>query len=183
MQVELKELQREIGITFLFVTHDQEEALTMSDRIAVFNEGRIEQVAHPRDLYEKPATQFVAGFVGTSNVIDGDLAERLLDAPGTYNIRPERIHLHLDPAAIPPTHTVKTTGVVREVVYLGSATQSIVDLDDGGSLIVVRQNQLDPAEGDVARREARVHLSWLREHTVHVAASETLPPPNSKEES
>jgi putative spermidine/putrescine transport system ATP-binding protein len=176
MQVELKELQREIGITFLFVTHDQEEALTMSDRIAVFNEGRIEQVAHPRDLYEQPATPFVAGFVGTSNVIDGELAERLLDEPGTYNIRPEKIHLHLDPKAIPPTHTVTTTGVVREVVYLGSATQSIVDLDDGGSLIVVRQNQQDPAEGDVARREARVHLSWLREHAVHVAAPDAVLP-------
>ena len=172
MQVELKELQREIGITFLFVTHDQEEALTMSDRIAVFNEGRIEQVAHPRDLYEQPATPFVAGFVGTSNVIDGELAARLLGETGTFNIRPERIHLHLDPAAIPPSHTVTTTGVVREVVYLGSATQSIVDLDDGGSLIVVRQNQQDPAEGDVARRESRVHLSWLREHAVHVAASD-----------
>ncbi len=172
MQVELKELQRDLGITFLFVTHDQEEALTMSDRIAVFNEGRIEQVAQPRDLYEQPRTPFVAGFVGTSNVIDGSIAERLLGESGTYNIRPEKIHLHLDPAAIPPTHTVTTAGVVREVVYLGSATQSIVDLDDGGSLIVVRQNQLDPAAGDAARREARVHLSWLREHAVHVTASD-----------
>ncbi len=172
MQVELKELQREIGITFLFVTHDQEEALTMSDRIAVFNEGRIEQVANPRDLYEQPATPFVAGFVGTSNVIDGELATRLLDTTGTFNIRPEKIHLHLDPSDIPSSHTVTTVGRVREVVYLGSATQSIVDLDGGGSLIVVRQNQQDPTEGDVARRDARVHLSWLREHAVHVAASD-----------
>ncbi len=91
MQVELKELQRDIGITFLFVTHDQEEALTMSDRIAVFNEGRIEQVATPRDLYERPATPFVAGFVGTSNLIDGDAAERLLGEPGTFSVRPEKI--------------------------------------------------------------------------------------------
>jgi putative spermidine/putrescine transport system ATP-binding protein len=183
MQVELKELQRSIGITFLFVTHDQEEALTMSDRIAVFNQGRIEQVAHPRDLYEQPATPFVAGFVGTSNVIDGETAQRLLGEPGTFNIRPEKIHLHLDPAAIPPSHSVTTAGVVREVVYLGSATQSIVDLDGGGSLIVVRQNQQDPAEGDVASREARVHLSWLREHSVHVALpAELPPPPHSKEE-
>ncbi len=170
MQVELKELQRELGITFLFVTHDQEEALTMSDRIAVFNEGRIEQVAHPRDLYEKPRTPFVAGFVGTSNVIDGETAARLLGESGTYNIRPEKIHLHRDPAAIPSSHSVTTAGVVREVVYLGSATQSIVDLDDGGSLIVVRQNQQDPEDGDDASREARVHLSWLREHAVQVAA-------------
>ncbi len=186
MQVELKELQREIGITFLFVTHDQEEALTMSDRIAVFNEGRIEQVAQPRDLYEQPTTPFVAGFVGTSNLIDGEAAERLLGEPGTFTIRPEKIHLHLDPAAIPPSHTVTTAGVVREVVYLGSATQSIVDLDDdGGSLIVVRQNQQDPTEGDVARREARVHLSWLREHSVRVAdpGDPSPHPPHSKEAS
>jgi putative spermidine/putrescine transport system ATP-binding protein len=170
MQVELKELQRDIGITFLFVTHDQEEALTMSDRIAVFNQGRVEQVATPRDLYEHPATPFVAGFVGTSNVIDGDAALQLFGERGTYSVRPEKIHLHLDAAHIPPTHTVTTAGVVREVVYLGSATQSIVDLDGGQSLIVLRQNQQDPTEGDTAGRGARVHLSWLRGHTVQVSA-------------
>jgi putative spermidine/putrescine transport system ATP-binding protein len=153
----------------------------MSDRIAVFNEGRIEQVATPRDLYEQPATPFVAGFVGTSNVLAGESAERLLGEPGTYNIRPEKIYLHLDPAAIPPSHTVTTTGVVREVVYLGSATQSIVDLDGGGSLIVLRQNQLDAAEDDVARREAHVHLSWLREHAVHVAPSDRTPSTTSQQ--
>lgn len=169
MQVELKELQRDLGITFLFVTHDQEEALTMSDRIAVFNHGRIEQVATPRDLYELPATPFVAGFVGTSNVLDGAAATALLGEPGTFSVRPEKIHLHLDDAPPAMPHAVTAAGVVREVVYLGSATQSIVDLDLGGSLIVLRQNQQSPDEGDLAGRGARVHLSWSREHAVPVA--------------
>ena len=168
MQVELKELQRSIGITFLFVTHDQEEALTMSDRIAVFNDGRIEQVATPRELYERPATPFVAGFVGTSNVLAGEVAERLLDTSGTFSVRPEKIHLHLHASDVPPDHDVRTSGVVREVVYLGSATQSIVDLGGGGSLIVLRQNQASPAEGDPASRGATVHLSWHRAHAVRV---------------
>jgi len=171
MQVELKELQRDLGITFLFVTHDQEEALTMSDRIAVFNEGRIEQVARPRDLYELPATPFVAGFVGTSNVIGDDAATKLLGEPGTFSVRPEKIQLHLDASHVPTQHAVTAAGVVREVVYLGSATQSIVDLDHGGSLIVLRQNQQSSDEGDVAGRGARVHLSWAREHNVSVAPS------------
>src|SRR5215211_5609860 len=94
MQLELKELQRDVGITFVFVTHDQEEALTMSDRIAVFNDGRIEQVATPVELYERPATPFVAGFVGTSNLLEPGAAEELLGVAGTVSIRPEKIHLH-----------------------------------------------------------------------------------------
>ena len=93
MQLELKELQREVGITFVFVTHDQEEALTMSDRIAVFRDGRIEQVATPAELYETPATAFVAGFVGTSNLLTGDVAKAVLGREGTFSIRPEKIHL------------------------------------------------------------------------------------------
>ena len=182
MQVELKELQRDLGITFLFVTHDQEEALTMSDRIAVFNEGRIQQVASPRDLYELPATPFVAGFVGTSNVVDGEAATTLLGESGTFSVRPEKIQLHLDASHLPTQDAVTAAGVVREVVYLGSATQSIVDLDHGGSLIVLRQNQLSPAEGDVAGRGARVHLSWLREHAVSVAAEPTSTSPSHSKE-
>jgi len=156
----------------------------MSDRIAVFNEGRIEQVATPRDLYEQPATPFVAGFVGTSNVLDGDAAAELLGEPGTFSVRPEKIQLHLDASHLPTQDAVTAAGVVREVVYLGSATQSIVDLDHGGALIVLRQNQQSPAESDVAGRGARVHLSWLREHTVSVAAAEpttSATPTHSKE--
>ena len=93
MQVELKQLQQRLGITFVFVTHDQEEALSMSDRIAVFNQGKIEQIGTPAAMYEKPATAFVAGFVGTSNMISGDLARRLTGHDGKYALRPEKIHL------------------------------------------------------------------------------------------
>ena len=96
MQLELKQLQREVGITFVFVTHDQEEALTMSDRIAVFSDGRIEQVATPAELYENPSTAFVAGFVGTSNLLTGEAAPAVLGREGTFSIRPEKIHLDSD---------------------------------------------------------------------------------------
>ena len=93
MQIELKAIQQQVGITFIYVTHDQEEALTMSDRLAVFNKGRIEQVGAPADVYERPATRFVAGFVGTSNLLTGEVAERIIGRPGTFTIRPEKIHL------------------------------------------------------------------------------------------
>ena len=93
MQVELKSIQRDVGITFLFVTHDQEEALTMSDRVAVFNNGRIEQVGSPRDVYERPATAFVAGFVGTSNLLQGQAARELVGKDGVFSVRPEKIRV------------------------------------------------------------------------------------------
>src|SRR4051812_15066227 len=132
MQIELKEIQREVGITFVFVTHDQEEALTMSDRIAVFRDGRIEQVGTPVELYERPATPFTAGFVGTSNLLTGEIAERLVGRSGSFGIRPEKIRLA--PAGEPtPDDHASAQGVVREVVYLGAATHAIVDLDGGGT--------------------------------------------------
>src|SRR6266498_1433676 len=93
MQVELKAIQRRVGITFIFVTHDQEEALTMSDRIAVFNQGKVEQIGAPAEIYERPASPFVAGFVGTSNLISGDIANRITGSDSTFSIRPEKIHL------------------------------------------------------------------------------------------
>ncbi|MFD5819266.1 ABC transporter ATP-binding protein [Streptomyces sp. NPDC127038] len=108
MQVELKAIQREVGITFVFVTHDQEEALTMSDRIAVFNQGRIEQVGTPAEIYERPATAFVAGFVGTSNLLEGPSAQVIVGAPGTYSIRPEKIRVIAEPTeAVEPTEPAK----------------------------------------------------------------------------
>ena len=100
MQIELKGIQRDVGITFIFVTHDQEEALTMSDRVAVFNEGAIEQVGTPADIYEKPATEFVAGFVGTTNLLTGAAAQQVLGQGGTFSLRPEK--LHLAPPALRP---------------------------------------------------------------------------------
>ena len=127
MQVFLKALQRDLGITFVYVTHDQEEALTMSDRLAVFNEGRIEQVGTPAEVYEHPQTEFVAGFVGVSNVLERDGRR--------FTIRPEKIRMRRRRTA-----ATGEPGVVREVVYVGMVTRYIVDLDAGGELVVVRQN-------------------------------------------
>src|SRR4051794_31065721 len=129
MQIELKQIQREVGITFVFVTHDQEEALTMSDRIAVFNEGRIEQLATPVGLYERPASAFVAGFVGTSNLFAGAVARTVLGEDDTFVIRPEKVSLAARAPAAPGR--CSAAGVVREVVYLGASTVSVVDLDAG----------------------------------------------------
>ncbi len=131
MQVELKAIQREVGITFVFVTHDQEEALTMSDRIAVFNAGRIEQVGTPTEVYEQPRTRFVAGFVGTSNLLEGKSAEAVLGRDELISVRPEKIRL-ADAAAEPGPGEHAVSGVVREVIYVGSATRYLVDLAVGG---------------------------------------------------
>ncbi|HEV7930874.1 MAG TPA: ABC transporter ATP-binding protein [Actinomadura sp.] len=164
MQVELKEIQRQVGITFLFVTHDQEEALTMSDRIAVFNAGRIEQVGTPSEVYERPATAFVAGFVGTSNLIEGDSAQSILGRDGVYSVRPEKIRVDLDLGAEIPAGEHGATGTVAEVIYAGAATRFVVDLDAGGRLVALQQN-LQASSMDVLKlRDARVRLAWRREH-------------------
>ncbi len=139
MQLELKAIQRDVRITFIYVTHDQEEALTMSDRLAVFNRGRIEQVASPADVYERPSTAFVAGFVGTSNLLRGDVAEKVVGQAGTYTVRPEKIRLAEPEAAVAPDET-SALGRVRTVVYLGPDTRYIVTLDAGAELVVTEQN-------------------------------------------
>lgn len=154
MQIELKDIQRQVGITFIFVTHDQEEALTMSDRIAVFNAGRIEQVGTPEDVYEHPATEFVAGFVGTSNLLRDSAAESVLGRPGLFSIRPEKIRLaHADERPADDHHGV--AGTVREVIYLGTGTRFLVDLEVGGNLMVLQQNlhsrELHPERGQQVR--------------------------------
>ena len=162
MQTELKAIQRQVGITFLFVTHDQEEALAMSDRLAVFNQGRVEQVGTPAEVYERPRTVFVAGFVGTTNLLIGDLAERLTSTPGPAAIRPERIRLlHCDTVA--GATEASTVGSIREAVYLGMHTRYTVDLDGGGELVVVAQNlDADAAEAaNIACAQGRrVRLAW-----------------------
>ena len=150
MQVELKSIQRELSerITFIYVTHDQDEALTMSDRIAVFSDGRVEQVGTPGEIYERPANEFVAGFVGTSNIIERDGRR--------YTVRPEKIRLlkegEADPAAV--------EGTVREVAYLGSVTRYAVELDRGETLVVLRQNLDTTAEKALAEQGRRVRLAW-----------------------
>jgi putative spermidine/putrescine transport system ATP-binding protein len=123
MQLELKAIQREVGITFVIVTHDQDEALTLCDRLAVFNDGRIEQVGRARDVYENPANRFVADFVGTSNVLDGDAAEALVGRPGMFAVRPERIAVLAagGGSAAPGSRTVDAT--VAEVIYAGPTTR------------------------------------------------------------
>jgi putative spermidine/putrescine transport system ATP-binding protein len=165
MQVELKRIQREVGITFVFVTHDQEEALTMSDRIAVMSGGRIEQVGTPAEVYERPATAFVAGFVGISNLLTGAAARAVLGRDGVFSIRPEKITISV-PDAPAPAGEIAATGRVAEVIYAGSVTRFVVDLDAGSRLVAVRQNQ-ETGSADVARpREQPVRLSWRPEHVI-----------------
>jgi len=154
MQIFLKALQRDLGITFVYVTHDQEEALTMSDRLAVFNDGRIEQVGSPAEVYERPQTEFVAGFVGVSNVLERD-GRRI-------TIRPEKIRMS-DEAG-----RDGEAGTIREVVYIGMVTRYVVDLDAGGQLVVVRQNLETSSQEALAEQGKRVRLSWRPEHTYEI---------------
>ena len=170
MQVELKAIQRQVGITFLFVTHDQEEALTMSDRIAVFAGGRIEQIGSPAEVYERPATPFVAGFVGTSNLLTGEAAVQVLGRQGTWSVRPEKIRVAAQDAAVDPSED-SAVGTIREVVYVGSATRFLVDLDVGAGLVALQQN-LQTSSMDVqGLRGSRVRLVWSRQHEFPVAGT------------
>ncbi|MGJ6966450.1 ABC transporter ATP-binding protein [Streptosporangium sp. G11] len=163
MQVELKSIQREVGITFLFVTHDQEEALTMSDRVAVFDRGRVEQVGTPADVYERPASAFVAGFVGTSNLISGEAAQAVLGREGTFSVRPEKLRVaDLDETVDGAEHSA--TGTVAEVVYAGPATRFVVELDAGGRLIALQQNLQVSSMDVMGLRGSRVRLVWNRRH-------------------
>ncbi len=161
MQIELKRIQREVGITFAYVTHDQEEALTMSDRLAVFNEGRVEQIGSPADVYEHPANEFVAGFVGVSNVL-----ERTVHGRRTrFSVRPEKIRILADgDAAHPSSHSER--GRIREVVYAGMATRYVVELDEGGELSVVQQNLETSSTQALEARGRRVRLEWRPEHAL-----------------
>jgi putative spermidine/putrescine transport system ATP-binding protein len=162
MQVELKTIQSEVGITFVYVTHDQDEALTMSDRIAVFNEGLIEQVSPPAELYEHPRTEFVAGFVGVSNLLERDGSR--------FTIRPEKIHLLDAGTAGNGLHTER--GRVAEVAYAGMVTRYTVALDAGGELQLIRQNTESTAEAG-SERGREVVVGWRPEHTVAVRGSST----------
>jgi putative spermidine/putrescine transport system ATP-binding protein len=168
MQIELKAIQQAVGITFIYVTHDQEEALTMSDRLAVFNQGRIEQIGAPAEVYERPATRFVAGFVGTSNLLRGEAAERILGSTGTFTIRPEKIRLAPPDTAVGPDET-SATGIVRGVVYLGPDTRYVVTLDAGGELVVTQQNLSTSSTEALAQEGKAVRLVWARQHQLPIA--------------
>jgi putative spermidine/putrescine transport system ATP-binding protein len=170
MQVELKTIQQEVGITFIYVTHDQEEALAMSDRMAIFNGGLIEQVGPPAEVYESPRTGFVAGFVGTSNIISGPTAQAILGASGVFTVRPEKIHLE-DPGSSVPDGSVSADGRIHDVVYLGSDTKYHVELEPGTSLEVIKQNVATSSTEALAQKGRPVRLVWERRHVLMLEAS------------
>ena len=161
MQVFLKALQQELGMTFLYVTHDQEEALTMSDHLAVFKEGRIEQIGSPADVYERPATEFVAGFVGTSNILER--------GGRRFTVRPEKVRM------IEGDGGEGEPGRIRDVVYLGAVTRYVVQLDAGGELVALRQNLETSSAEALEQRGQRVRLTWLPEHTFEIDRPDTTP--------
>jgi putative spermidine/putrescine transport system ATP-binding protein len=162
MQVELKRIQQEVGITFVYVTHDQEEALTMSDRLAVFNDGRIEQIGAPAEVYEHPASEFIAGFVGVSNVLER--------GGRRFTIRPEKVRL-VNGDGHDGLHT--EGGVVRDVAYVGMVTRYLVDLDDGGSLQVVRQNLEETSAQAFDQQGKRVTVGWSEGQTYAIGEEGT----------
>ena len=163
MQIELKSIQGDVGITFVYVTHDQDEALTMSDRIAVFNEGRIEQVSPPEELYERPANEFVAGFVGVSNLIEREGRQ--------LTIRPEKIQLLSPGSAGDGLHSER--GKVSEVAYAGMVTRYTVTLDQGGTLQLVRQNAEGASTGTQPEQGNEVLVGWRPEHAAAIQGKST----------
>ena len=170
MQIELKSIQERLSMTFIYVTHDQEEALTMSDRLAVMNHGRVEQVGSPAEVYERPATSFVAGFVGASNVLSADTARAITGQPQAITVRPEKIRLG-GPDERPLADEVVAQGVVQDVVYVGAFTRYIVQLDAGGELVVLQQNLTMSSMDVLEARGRRVRLSWNRQHSRVIATA------------
>jgi putative spermidine/putrescine transport system ATP-binding protein len=168
MQVELKAIQRQVGITFVFVTHDQEEALTMSDRIAVFHDGRIAQIGTPEEIYERPGSPFVAGFVGTSNLLKGSTARAILGEEGTFSVRPEKISVASAAATATHDGEVTASGTVVEVIYAGPSTRFVVDLDAGARLVALQQNLQTSSNEVNEMRNTQVVLRFKREHVVAV---------------
>ncbi len=196
LQVELKGIQRDVGITFVYVTHDQEEALTMSDRIAVMNRGVVEQLAAPEDVYERPRTSFVAGFIGVSNLMpaqvesagDGEVRLRLESGPTVTTrgggvrqgehchavVRPEKLRVALVDEPAPPGQP-SVEGVVESAVYLGTATQMIVKISGDVPLTVLVPNADEAQRQTLPGAGARVRLSWMPEHMHVVAANGASP--------
>ncbi len=166
MQTELKSLQQRLGITFVYVTHDQGEALSMADRIAVFRDGRIEQLDTPRGLYVRPRTAFVARFVGSANVVGAAAAAGITGTTQAFAIRPELVDV-LDADATLPPDAVGCSGTLEDVQYHGATSRWHVRLDDGSALAAVRAEAA--TTGPVPRPGARVRLAWAREHVVPLA--------------
>ncbi len=194
LQVELKRIQRDVGITFVYVTHDQEEALTMSDRIAVMNKGVVEQVADPETVYERPGTTFVAGFIGVSNLMPGEVvssngagAQMRLDAGPTVNaqdpggvktgerahavVRPEKLVLQ-QAGATEGAGRPSVEGQVESSLYLGTATQMVVKLGDGTRMTVLVPNADAEARRDLPGAGDQARLSWSDEN-IHIVREGT----------
>ncbi len=171
MQIELKSIQARVGITFVYVTHDQEEALTMSDRIAVFHRGRIEQIGTPTEVYERPATPFVAGFVGTSNLLTGAAAEAVIGQSGSFTVRPEKIHVAAPDATVAPDET-SALGVVSNVVYLGADTRYHVALEAAATEMVATEQNVEASLTEAYAAQGRtVRLVWKRRHVLALRES------------
>lgn len=167
MQIELKQIQREVGITFIFVTHDQEEALTLSDRVAVFNNGRIEQIGSAREVYEFPQTEFVAKFLGLSNLIEKDLAETLTGTRHTMSVRPERVRL-LAPAAPLADGDVSLAGTISELVYTGPATRYVIETVAGVQIVAEQPNAHHPTAEAAFGRGDQVRVAWTADHAANL---------------
>ncbi|GAA4046022.1 MULTISPECIES: ABC transporter ATP-binding protein [Agromyces] len=171
MQVELKQIQRDLGITFIFVTHDQEEALTLSDRVAVFNNGRIEQLGTPAELYERPASRFVADFVGTSNLFDDRVSQALLGRGGVHSVRPEKMTVG---AGETGAGIRNAPGTVAETIYLGSGIRLVVDLDAGVRVSVLEQNDRNRTHDE--DRGDRVVVSWHDDDVIALGGADAAAP-------
>ena len=167
MQIELKQIQREVGITFIFVTHDQEEALTLSDRVAVFNNGKIEQVGSPREVYEFPQTEFVARFLGVTNILSSEVSQQYLGNSHVHSLRPERVQL-VDPTAPDEAGTVAMPGTVAETVYAGAHTRYLIDTVAGVRIIAEKQNAHTPRTEPSVRRGDSVSVRFRTDHATEV---------------
>jgi putative spermidine/putrescine transport system ATP-binding protein len=164
MQVELKRIQREAGITFIFVTHDQEEAMRMSDRIAVFNEGSIEQIGTPQQVYEKPQTKFVASFLGVSNIFEGAAAKEIFGSPTMVNIRPERVKLVPEATKLSADES-GVVGTIIEASYIGATTIYVIQTQSGQRLIATRLNEELPDQINRFETGDRVGAVWKSDHS------------------
>ncbi len=203
LQIELKRIQREVGITFVYVTHDQEEALTMSDRIAVMNRGQVEQIGAPEEVYERPATTFVAGFIGVSNLMPAMVAsagEVRLDQGPTVRtrtdglaagerchavVRPEKLRIEPLDAGAPRSanELPRVEGVVESSIYLGTTTQIVVDLGEGVRMTVLCPNASEVERQSLPGGGAKVTLSWEPEHMHVVRESHTAQADSNRRES
>jgi putative spermidine/putrescine transport system ATP-binding protein len=167
MQVELKRIQREAGITFVFVTHDQEEAMRMSDRIAVFNQGKIEQIGTPREVYENPSSAFVASFLGVSNLISGPSAVTLLGSEQLVNVRPERIRLLKENAKV-SAGDVGVKATITDIAYTGANTLFVLEASGGLRLVATRLNEELPGQNLDFEPGDRVLAAFRREHVANI---------------